>query len=269
MDGNTLDSLEKYLSTVQHSRRVLKIIGYDVFDKHYRPNNLSLLAYTTCFTFSVCWAYTISTQLNNPTELLKCACVFGPPAQSALKLLTLHFFKHELYTLHRATIDFYRKCPPDLCVQLALWTRRSELAVKFIFVLYCMTGVFFVIGPLIIYVVYGEKMLVIPVHIPGVDVEELKGFLYTTAYEIFCSFMAVLGLLSVDLVFVILCISGVIELELIMAMCKRLNVTIQATKKSTDGSKIHQRVTATLRDTVITTQQADKYESDCNEIENL
>lgn len=261
MDGDTiLDSLEKYLSTIQLSSRVLKKIGYDVFDKNYRANHLTLLGYTTIFTFSSCWMYTITTLLNNPVELLKCACVFCPPSQSLLKLLTLQFFKHELYTLHRATVDFYRKCPPDLGGKMALWTRRLELAVKFITALYLSVGILFIVGPIIIYVVYGEKMLVIPTYIPGVDVEELNGFLYTTAYEIFCSLMAVLGLLSVDLVFVIFCICGVIELELCMTMCNRLNLTIQASKNCTDGSKIHQRVTATLRDTVIATQQADKYE---------
>lgn len=264
---DNLDSLSKFEANVINVRRILALVGYDIYANNgkLRRNLYTLFAYIICVTFIVCFVYTLYVQRKSPTEFLKCACVFGPPAQGGLKFIILEVYKDEMNVLHQQIIQFYRDCPKGGNFMLAYWTKRIYYICMVFLCYYLFSAFVFACAPWTLYLVFNIKMLILPVYIPGIDADEDYGFMITNGYEVICTGIAVLALLGVDLIFGILSFSAVMHLELIVVKCDTLNDSIR--KAAIIGitpaqlQRNRQQITSALRDTVKSTQRADLWVS--------
>lgn len=86
---------------------------------------------------------------------------------------------------------------------LLKWSTFFVGLCKIICVLITFVGLFMLCRPLVIYLVTNEPDRILPVWVPGVDESTIRGFTLTTAYHVFVVFLAVMGTMGADTMFVI------------------------------------------------------------------
>lgn len=265
MDVNHLDCLEKYEKLIRSIRFILWNVGLDVFDPSCRLiNRRSVLTYITMATFWTCEIYTMFIYRDNFIECVKTATTSGPVALVTAKIVTLATNSRAIYEIHQKNMklhlnsrDIYTKC-------LNIWTKRMSLTANICMILYKSTGALFILGPIAVYVLNGEKILVIPVQPPFIDITNWTGFLITSAYEVQCSIWASAILASVDATFIVLCFTGVAYLDMIGLKCEKLTENIE--KLEDKSSKITEKdVSNLLKDIIHTGLALDRFVSETQE----
>lgn len=263
MDVHHLDCLEKYEKLIRFIRPFLWGVGVDVFDPNYRLINWrSIVAFIFETGFWICLIYTLFIYRDNFIEFVKTASASGPIVLITAKLTTLAMNYREIYNIHQTIIKLHMNSRDVFTKILDVWTSRLSLTANICLVLYLGTGVFFVLGPIAIYYLYGEKMLVIPVEPPFIDVKNWTGFLVTSAYEVLCSVYAVAVLGSVDAMFIAFCFTAVGYMEMVGMKCEKLTEKIEMLEDK--SAKIAEKdITNALKDIIIAGLELDRFTLVC------
>lgn len=259
MDVNHLDCLEKYEKLIRFIRPFLWGVGVDVFDPNYRLLNWrSVVAFIFETGFWICLLYTLFIYRDNFIEFVKTASASGPIILITGKLTTLATNYRAIYKIHQHIIKLHLNGRDVFTKALNIWTIRLSVIANMCLILYLGTGVLFVLGPIGVYFIYGEKMLVIPVEPPFIDIQNWTGFLITSGYEVLCSIYAVAVLGSVDAMFIAFCFTCVANIDMVGIKCEKLTENIE--KLEDKSSKITENdVTNSLKDVIIAGLELDRF----------
>ncbi|XP_065088825.1 uncharacterized protein LOC135710237 [Ochlerotatus camptorhynchus] len=87
--------------------------------------------------------------------------------------------------------------------QLVYWCILIDYAYWFFLVIFISGGFGFLIVPMYTYIRFNERLLLINLHIPGIDTDTSLGYAITTAYHLELLILAVAGILVADLTVII------------------------------------------------------------------
>lgn len=191
--------------------------------------------------------YTLYLYSDIFVEAIKSASSSGPIILVAAKLFVFGSYHREICEIHNAIVKLHYVCRD----------RYSHVLHNQSF-LYCSTCFFYLFGPFVIYVLYSEKVLVIPIEVPFIDSETLTGFFVTSGYEVVCSVMAVMLLGSTEALLIVFSFSGAAYAELVMLKCENLTRIISLHERKSNRTTEEDVINA-LKETIIVGQSFDKY----------
>lgn len=202
--------------------------------------------------------YTLYLYSDIFVEAIKSASSSGPIILVAAKLFVFGSYHREICEIHNAIVKLHYVCRDHYSHVLHKWTLRIKFTVWCQSFLYCSTCFFYLFGPIVIYVLYSEKVLVIPIEVPFIDSETLTGFFVTSGYEVVCSVMAVMLLGSTEALLIVFSFSGAAYAELVMLKCENLTRIISLHERKSNRTTEEDVINA-LKETIIVGQSFDKY----------
>lgn len=255
---NHVDSLALYEDVLRFLRPMFWMTGLNVFDANYRFKNtrsiFSIFLVVTLFS-SLC--YTLYVYSDNFVEAIKSASSSGPILLVVAKLFVFGSYHRQICDIHNEIVKLHCICRERYSRVLHKWTRRIKITVWCQSVLYCSTGFFYLFGPIVIYALYSEKVLVIPIEVPFIDSDTLIGFIVTSGYEVVCSVLAVLMLCSTDALLIVFSFNGAAYAELVALKCE--NFTRIISRHQSDPDKVTEEdVINALKETIIVGQSFDR-----------
>lgn len=118
------------------------------------------------------------------------------------------------------------------------WGRRLEIITKVQFVLYIFSAVGFCLYPLYEYVVLNEKTLIYDLLLPF-DPTTKNGYALTIAVQIFLTYGTTVVIFAVDLLFLLMILSGAAYISLFECDCKMLSIEMEKCSKNDISHKKH------------------------------
>lgn len=255
---NHADSLELYDQVIHFLRPMFWLTGLNVLDTNYRFKNarsiFSIVLVVTLFT-SLC--YTLFLYSDNFVEAIKSASSSGPIILVVAKLIVFGSYHRQICEIHNEIVKLHCMCRDRYAQILYKWTRRIKITVWCQSFLYCSTCFFYVFGPIVIYALYGEKVLVIPIEVPFIGSDTLIGFIVTSGYEVVCSILAGMMLCSTDALLIVFAFTGAAYAELVAVKCENLTKIITSHERNSDRTTEEDVINA-LKETIIVGQSFDR-----------
>lgn len=256
--ANQVDTLALYEEVIHFLWPMFWMTGLNIIDSSYGFKNarsiFCIILVVTLFT-SLC--YTLYLYSDNFVEAIKSASSSGPIILVAAKLFVFGSYHAEICEIHKEIVKLHCICRDRYSQILYKWTCRIKITVLCQSLLYCSTCFFYLFGPIVIYALYGERMLVIPIEVPFVGSDTLTGFVVTSVYEVLCSVLAVMMLCSTDALLIVFSFSGAAFAELVALKCDNLTRIISHHERGSNEST-EEDVLNALKETIIAGQSFDR-----------
>ncbi|XP_055904330.1 odorant receptor 67d-like [Eupeodes corollae] len=198
---------EKYLKLMKVLRLCGAACGADVADPNYRVNFITIcviICITVYFIFSV---YTVQLKFSeNWGVLLESFCMVGSVFQGIAKLLSgIVYTRHlsdiniEIFTIYEeyeAKTNYYIKV-------LNNSTARVKFLLKTLSILHVIIFFWLFTAPVIMYLMNGQRYMLMQFYLPGLDVETDFGYFTTIGMQFACLVFGGFGNFAGDLFFIV------------------------------------------------------------------
>lgn len=255
-------SLLLYRRIIQRIRCVLHAMGVDVLDpQSYRPGWRLVIMYLDIWSFLFLQAYTVYRQRAQPALILQCICTVGVPLRGCISTTALWLGAARFLRLSQACERLHRQASGRSAAVLLRWTQRFWRLFAWIAGMYGSAGVAIVTFPLVYYALYGERVLMLSVLVPGVDTAaDMRAYVAVTLYEILCSYLSVGILLGVDSLFVLMTLMACAYVQVVRVQCEQLARRLAADDDDTgDGECGPEAGGRLLRNAIVAGQRADAF----------
>ncbi len=142
-----------------------------------------------------------------------------------MKAVTLVYYAKHIYLLSKEILDVHNNAEGPYQKIMYNWAQRLMLITKVQFVLYFFSAVAFCFYPLYGYVVLNEKLLIYDLLLPF-DPTTQNGYAITIAIQIFLTYGTTVIIFAVDLLFLLMILSGTALFSLFECDCKMLTIAI-------------------------------------------
>lgn len=132
---------------------------------------------------------------------------FVPYMQGLVKYFTVLYYSAHLRHKEQSLRAIYvanQKWSTKRHAILLKWSRRFKLFLQFFTLMFIVLFIIFTFFPLVVYLVTGEKLVLFPVYLPGVDEETDRGFVILTCVHIFWFLQLCIGLVGSDSLFALM-----------------------------------------------------------------
>lgn len=256
------ESLLTYQLILLNMRRFLRLIGFDVFAPDFRPGLITALMYIDILTFTASLVYTAFLCRADTIEMLKVLYVFGVPVQGFIKSSTLLYYAADIRALNAHICRLHRNSADRWQRSLHDWTQRTDRVLRMQFVLYMCTGLMFAVCPLLYYATFGQVVLNLVMEAPMVDAGTTGGYVTMLAFEVYSVFLAVAILVSVDSVFVVMCLTACAYVEMVRLKCDEMAEYLEA-MEATDAAYETNDVESRLMSIVVAGLRAERFVLEC------
>ncbi|XP_029725349.2 putative odorant receptor 83c [Aedes albopictus] len=239
-----IHGVDVYHGLIVRLRWQLRAVGYDVLKIPFKYGKMTAFSSLCLLLFIAFTGYTVVLHWGDWFQVIDTLSLLGMGSSSVAKALT-GLLNYEYYQKnYRILTALYRSNDKhkDNNRRLVYWGMLITYYYRFFLVISVSGGFGFVLTPVFTYFWYNERMLIINLHIPGVDTVTRTGFMITTLFHLVLIFMAVAGILAADLgcIIVVGHVAGIADV-----FKNALNELDQLTKQKCDervDDSIHRKV---------------------------
>ncbi|XP_017473047.1 PREDICTED: odorant receptor 67d-like [Rhagoletis zephyria] len=194
------DVYDKILLVIKICSRLL---GVDVTSKDFKVNSKTAFVMVAIFAYYLCSVYTINKYIA--TDWTVMLDVFSPVscnAQGMVKLMSALLYAKlyrklavqlgEIYEKYQVMGKRYEE-------KLVEWNRNMKRILITIGVAYSITALIIVCTPVVLYILKGERHLVLLCEVPGFDINSPHGYWVNNGFNAMCVLIAAFGLYAGDL----------------------------------------------------------------------
>lgn len=143
-----------------------------------------------------------------------------------VKALTIVYYAKDIYALSQEVLDVHNEAEGPYQDIMHNWAGRLMIITKVQFLLYFFNAVGFCLYPLYGYFVLDEKTLIYDLLLPF-DPTTKKGYAIIIAIQIFLTYGTTVIIFAVDLLFLLMILSGAAFFSLFECDCKMLSIEIE------------------------------------------
>ncbi|XP_036323747.1 odorant receptor 67d-like [Rhagoletis pomonella] len=252
------DNYFKMLTVIRFCSR---LIGIDVLNPDYKFNPV------TAFVFiAIAWNFLCSINMiykNFSTDWTVLLDVFSPiscATQGVVKLSSLIFYPKlyrqlaqelgKIYEKYQTMDEKYEK-------KLQECNKNMKRILIILGLIYFVSAWIALVIPLVLYILKGERHLIIMCQMPYIDATTNQGYFITIIYNILCVFIAAFGLYSADLYIFLFLTHSIFFYDIFELKVSDLRELLQQNAKD-------KRITPTLNDIAEWHQYYLEFNDNCN-----
>ncbi|XP_036342556.1 odorant receptor 67d-like [Rhagoletis pomonella] len=253
--------LENYNKVLTIVRFCSRLIGVDVVNPNYKFN-----AVTAFVAIAIAWNFLCSMNMvykDIATDWTVLLDVFAPiscATQGAIKLYSVTRYS-ELYRQLALEIgeiyEKYEKIGRKYKKKLQEWNGSMRKILIIGALIYFASACLALIAPLIVYILKGERHLIILCQMPYIDATTNQGYFITIVYNILCVFIAAFGLYAFDLYVFLFLTHSMFYYDIFELKVSDLHELLQHNSKD-------KRITPTLNDIAEWHQYYLEFTDNCN-----
>jgi hypothetical protein len=200
--------LKEFKESVNDFKKIMKIGGIDVIDENFKFSRRLLITTIIALTVTFCTFYSLFVTISTSDfdAMIKIGFVVGIAVQGVPRLLVIIIWHKKIRCLF-AKIELTYKMTSTAkgCDVLAANLRVFRLVAKSVTIAYVVAACLYVAPPALYYILYGKRILITEVYLPGVDHKTIFGFAVLTIFHLVGIVVAVVLTLSFDVM--IICFS--------------------------------------------------------------
>lgn len=136
------------------------------------------------------------------------------------------YYAKNIYVLSKEVLDVHNTAEGPYQIIMHTWAQRLMLITKMQFVLYFFSAVAFCLYPLYGYLVLNEKILIYDLLLPF-DPTTKNGYAINITIQIFLTYGTTIMIFAVDLLFLLMILSGAAFFSLFECDCKMLSIEME------------------------------------------